>query len=233
MQPALAGLGGHGLETLGQIMGFGARDDGVPDSVSARGKALEAVRRHVQHAAVVGLQFVARIAQQQGTARWWRQEFLHAFEAILVQDGDLAPDFQLGHVAGQRAHVRGVQLEGLETVMTAQQCLGDEGRAGIVADGIALVEAAHHLQIVLQHRGQLGLLGGGQAQHAFFGLAALAGVVAVQAVQAGSAVGVEHRQRSLFLREVLHGGNQNSVLEHIGVIACMEGVAVTEHRDGW
>ena len=97
-----------------------------------------------------------------------------------------------------------------------------------VAQVYAISEA--HLMKVTH---QLGLLGGSQAQHAFFGFAALAGVVAVQAVQAGSAVGVEHRQRSLFLREVLHGGNQNGVLEHIGVIACMEGVAVTEHRDGW
>ena len=117
--------------------------------------------------------------------------------------------------------------------MTAQQRLRNEGRAGVVANRIALIEAAHHLHVVLQDGSQLGLLGCNQTHDAVFGFTALAGVVAVEAVQARTAVGVEHRQRSLFLREVLHSSNQDGVLEHISVIACMKGVAVTEHRKGW
>ncbi len=60
----------------------------------------------------------------------------------------------------------------------------------------------------------------------------LAGVVAVKTVQAGTAVGVEHRQRSL-LGGIARWRSKRCKLEHIGVIAGMEGVAVTEHRDGW
>src|SRR5690606_23781586 len=48
-------------------------------------------------------------------------------------------------------------------------------------------------------------------------------------VQAGAGMGVHHRQRRLLFGEVLQGGNQHRVLEHVGVVARMEGVAVTEH----
>ena len=232
MQPALAGLGGHGLQAARQIVRFGARDDRVPDRIGACGKALEAVGRHVQHLGVVALELVARVAQHQGAARWWRQEFLDALEAVLMQHGHLAACFELCNVARQRAHVGGMQLEDLELValLHAQQGLDDEGRARIVAQLRALVEGAHRGQVGLQHRGQLGLLGLGQAQDAVGGLAALVGVVAIQAVQAGAGVRVQHREGGLLLEEVLQGGYQHGVLEHIGVVACMEGVAVTEHR---
>ncbi|MNV82426.1 hypothetical protein D3C71_1761600 [compost metagenome] len=42
-------------------------------------------------------------------------------------------------------------------------------------------------------------------------------------------MGVQHGQGRVFLGKVLQGGNQHRVLEHVGVVACMEGVAVTEH----
>src|SRR2546427_9956449 len=58
----------------------------------------------------------------------------------------------------------------------------------------------------------------------------LVGVVAVQSVQAGAGVRVQHREGGVLLEEVLQGGDQHGVLEHIGMVACMEGVAVNEHR---
>jgi hypothetical protein len=57
-------------------------------------------------------------------------EIFDAFKAILMQHGHLPAGFQLGHVAGQGAHVRGVEFKQLELVMPAQQALADEGRAG-------------------------------------------------------------------------------------------------------
>jgi hypothetical protein len=68
-------------------------------------------------------------------------------------------------------------------------------------------------------------------QDAFGGLAAGARVVAVQAVQAGAGVGVDDRQGGLFFEHVVERGNQHRVLEHVGVVAGMEGVAVTEHGE--
>ena len=42
-------------------------------------------------------------------------------------------------------------------------------------------------------------------------------------------MGVDQRQAGVFLRQVLQCGDQRGVLEYVGVVAGMEGVAVTEH----
>ena len=93
------------------------------------------------------------------------------------------------------------------------------------------VEAAQQVQVVPDGgRDFLGFFvqGRRQSQHAFTGLAAGLAVVAVEAVQSRAGVGVDDRQR-LFLRQVFEQGQQRDVFEHIGMVAGMEGVAVTEH----
>jgi hypothetical protein len=108
-----------------------------------------------------------------------------------------------------------------------------------------------HLEVARERVGQRGLgflgglLGGGarrgsrrgrglgvgdQAQHALGGLAAGARVIAIEPVQARARVGVDHRQRGLLFEHVIERGDQHQVLEHVGVIAGMEGVAVAEHE---
>ena len=42
-------------------------------------------------------------------------------------------------------------------------------------------------------------------------------------------MGVEHGKGRVFVGEVLQSGNQHRVLEHIGMVACVECVAITEH----
>ena len=42
-------------------------------------------------------------------------------------------------------------------------------------------------------------------------------------------MGVYYRQGSRFLGQVADNGNQHHVLEHIGMVARVEGVAVGEH----
>jgi hypothetical protein len=76
------------------------------------------------------------------------------------------------------------------------------------------------------------LVAGKKAHDAFGRFAAGAGVVAVEPVQAGAGVGVDDRQGCLFFKQVVERGNQHRVLEHVGVVAGMEGVAVTEHGNG-
>jgi hypothetical protein len=46
-------------------------------------------------------------------------------------------------------------------------------------------------------------------------------------------VGVQHGQGRVFFGQVFEGGNQNRVFEHIGVVACVEGVSVTKHIPLW
>jgi len=42
-------------------------------------------------------------------------------------------------------------------------------------------------------------------------------------------MGVDHGQRRVFLGQVLHQRNQGGVLENVGMVACVEGVAVRKH----
>ncbi len=74
-----------------------------------------------------------------------------------------------------------------------------------------------------------GLDGGQQAEDAGIGLGRLARVVLVQAIDARASVGIDHGEAGVFLTHVLQDGDQRHVLEHIGVVARVEGVAVTEH----
>jgi hypothetical protein len=43
-------------------------------------------------------------------------------------------------------------------------------------------------------------------------------------------MGVNQGDAGLFLHEVAHGGEQGDVFEHIGMVARVESVSVTEHR---
>ncbi len=114
--------------------------------------------------------------------------------------------------------------------MPAQQALDDEGGAGIDARAALAVEAGDQVEVVLQGRGQrFAALGREQAGNAVGRFAAGLGEFAVEPVQAGAGMGVEHRQGRLLLRQVGQHGNEHGVLEHVGVVAGMEGVAVTEH----
>jgi hypothetical protein len=71
---------------------------------------------------------------------------------------------------------------------------------------------------------------GHEFEDAFAGLAAgCLREVAVQAVQPGARMRVNQRQPRVLLDQMLERGNQRRVFEHVGVVAGMEGVAVTEH----
>ena len=211
-------------------MCLGARNDGIPDGIDAGREALERIFHHVEHAGVVGLELVARVAQHQRSLGGRRQEFLDALETVFLQHGDLATRFELGHVGLERAGVGGVQLEQLDAVTVAalHDLLFDERRAGIDLVRSARVERLDQVDIGLQRRGQVRCVE--QALHAVDGLAAGFGKFAVQSIQPGSGVRVEHGQGRLFLREILQDADQHGVLEHIGVISCVKGVAITEHR---
>ena len=124
--------------------------------------------------------------------------------------------------------------------------LDDERRARVNALAGLVVEAGHQVQVILQDRhrrfcyfsnSRLSFAGGGwsrfffrkKAQKAICRLTTGLRVVAVQPVQAGAGMGVEHRQRGVFLRHVAQHGQQRHVFEDVGMVAGMKGVAVTEH----
>ena len=89
-----------------------------------------------------------------------------------------------------------------------------------------------HLQVLREQVARGRARGGqllAQAQDAFQHLSAGMGRLAVQAVQACPGVGVYHGQGHGLGRQVLQDPDQGGVLEHIGVVARVVGVSVTEH----
>ena len=245
MQPGLAGLVGQGFQPARQLMRLGTRNHRVPHQVAAGRKALQAIGNAVADLAVVALDFVTGVDQHQRTARstgrhWRRNKGLQPFKAIGTGDGDLARSVQLGDVAGQRLVVGRVQFKQLEPVAraVAQQRLHHKRRTGVDLQAPARVEAGHHVQVVL-HRGHyvfdscFNCIGGGKRRKKLDNpvdrLAPLGRIVTVQPVQAGARMAVDQGQRRVLLHQVLEDGNQRQVLEHIGVVARMESVAVTEH----
>ena len=229
VQPGFAGLVGQGFQLFRQVVRFGTRDDGVPHRIGAGGKALHGVGNHGHHAGVVVFDLVAGVAQHQGATGGRGKELFQAFKTILAQDGDLTASFELGDVGGQCLDVGGMHFPQLELVAAAQQTLDDEGRAGIHTPVVGGVEARDHVNVVLQGWGVWFFgLGGHQLEEAFGRLGTGFGVIAVQAVQPGARMGVKHVER-VFLRHVAQHRQQNGVLENVGMVAGMEGVAITEH----
>ena len=251
VEPAAAGFHGQRFEFARQVMRFGPRNDRVPDHVSAGGKTLDGVGHAGADAGVVAFDLVAGVAKHHGAARRRRQKGLKRFKTVFTRHGHLPAHAQLLDVACERFEIGRVQLKQLELVAPAQKPLLNEGRArvnpqvgGLAALGKLRVQRLEQVHIVLQggrqrlvdHRlglsagfGRLGDRFGQQLENAFQRLAAGLGVVAVQAVETGPGVGVDHGQGRVFLGQVLHEGDQRGVFEHISVVAGMKGVAVAKH----
>jgi hypothetical protein len=99
------------------------------------------------------------------------------------------------------------------------------------------VEAGNHVQVGLKRFWNgLGVFLGGsfvelaqEFEDPVLGFATCFGIVAIQPVKARPSMGVNNGDASLFLLQVLQGGNQGEVLDDIGVVAGVKGVSVTEH----
>ena len=65
-----------------------------------------------------------------------------------------------------------------------------------------------------------------QPEDAAARLARAVGLLALQQVLAAAGVGVEHEERRLLALECLQHAEQDDVLEHVRVVAGMEGVSV-------
>ena len=120
VQPVFARLGGQGLQALGQVVRLLAANDGVPHGIAAGGKAAQAVVDEGRHLGVIGLHFIAGIAQQQAPAVGWRQKFFGIGKAVFHQDLGLPALQQLLGIAQQGAGILRHQLKQAQLVLRAQ-----------------------------------------------------------------------------------------------------------------
>jgi hypothetical protein len=120
-----------------------------------------------------------------------------------------------------------MHLEQPKAIAFTQLTERNERRARIVPQACVRIEARDKLEIV-RDRGRY-LAPPPQSSHPFRELAALGRPFAFERVEAGARMGVDDPERRVLEREVAQQAQQDEVLEHVGVVAGVEGMAVTEH----
>ena len=109
-----------------------------------------------------------------------------------------------------------------QEVLRAQQLRQKPRRPGVEVWLGRDIHRLYGATIVVQHR----VLIGKGPQHAVRGFASALGIITEQVVQPAAGMGVDQGQRGLFLLQGLYQRNQQAVLDHIGAVARMEGMAI-------
>mmetsp|Transcript_10189 Transcript_10189/g.19629 ORF Transcript_10189/g.19629 Transcript_10189/m.19629 type:complete len:633 (-) Transcript_10189:93-1991(-) len=226
MQPALLGRGvGAGLQALRELGRLQQLQLRIPDHHDRVRCTLQRLAQRRQHLGVVGLDLVGRVHQQGRAPRGRGQLGLDRCKAVAVADLGVGPGLQ---IAGEDAVVGRMQFVGAQPVGVAQHEMGNRRRAGVLAQLAVGIEVMHQLHVIGQRRGQFidivvelgdaaGVLG------------VLLRIAAFDRVAAGAGVGVDQRVGLVLLAHVAQHAGQHQVLEDVGMVAGMEGVAVGEH----
>ena len=121
-----------------------------------------------------------------------------------------------------------MQFAETQRVDVAGEVRGEPGRAGIAAQLEAAVAGLQCIHVGLQRCRQVDAVPqAGDAVDVFAGLLRL---VRIDGVEAGAGVGVEQQPGFILGVHVLKAQRQDEVLEDVGVVAGVEGVAIAEHK---
>ena len=120
-----------------------------------------------------------------------------------------------------------MQLGQLDAVLLAQQLAGNQRGSRVVTQLAVAVEVVHHADVRLQLGRQVVLLpDAGDPFQIFTGTL---GMLAAQLITARARVRVQIEKRLFFLFERFDDQALNGVFKDVGVVACVEAVAITEH----
>ncbi len=178
----------------------------------------------IDHGEVIFLQLIGRVDQHQAAARGGRQQGHQPFEAVPMVYGDAGV---VTHVGTQVFHLVVVQLHQRQLVLLTGEATRQLRRAGVV---VQLTIAVHLLDDaeIGRHGGPLGPLVP-QPANAVGIFRLLLGPVAAQVVETAAGMGVQHDEGFLLLLEGLDDQGLNGVFQHVGVVAGVKGVAITQH----
>ena len=125
----------------------------------------------------------------------------------------------------QGLNILGMQFHQRQAVLRPQQMPGNPGRTGITPqDRPIRVLGPDRIQIVGQQwRGGSGLQ---QAADAVLIFQGLAGFDAIQVIAANARMGIDHRKGGVLLFQMGQNQGQQGMLDHIGEVSGMIGVAV-------
>jgi len=164
----------------------------------------------------------------QPSTRWRRQATLETGKTIGLVDADAA--FDRRKVTLQQFDFGWVQFIQAKVITLAQHLRRDLGRAWVPVQLVFVVDRLHLIQKRLHGHGDVSFVAQGpEGVDALQRLAALGSVAAGEVVEAPTGVGVDHPEGFVFVQQVLKHLHQHHVLEHIGVVARVESVSITEH----
>ena len=165
-------------------------------------------------------------------------EVLHEERPVAIVPVDLErPDIAAGFPevegasrSGFRASISTLKLaDRFELVLRAKQHLRERGRARVLRKHAVGVEGAHQRDVVGERRRQV--VARPEQADAALVFTVLLGVAAEQRIAAGAGVGVDEAIALVLRAEMAQHQHQDQVLEHVGVVAGMKGVAVGEHGE--
>ncbi len=178
----------------------------------------------IDHREVVFFQLIGRVYQHQAAARSGRQQGYQPLEAIAMVHGDAGV---VTHVGAQVLHLVVVQLHQRQLVLLAGEATGELRRARVVVQLTIDIHIGDDAQIG-GHGRPLGPLIP-QSANAIGVFRLLLRPVAAQVVETATGMGVQHDEGFLLLLEGLDDQGLNGVFQHVGVVAGVKGVAITQH----
>ena len=215
------------LQFRGQLHRLAALQLRIPHGIGTGGEPFQSFLQCRDHALVILFFLVRRIDQHQRTTRWRRQQCFQRAKTIglLHQYARTAP----GEVLFENGIVRRVQLVQAHLVLRAQRVLCNQRRTRIQTQDSIRIEVSDHGDIFRQRPGQIRHRP--QPRDAAFELGILFRIVAIQRIAARAGVGIDVPERFILLREMAQQFQFDEMLEHIGMIAGMKSVAITQHKN--
>jgi hypothetical protein len=175
---------------------------------------------------LVQLRFVRRVDQHQPAREFpaadvRRQQRLERSVTVALVHGDARVVAEVGL---QRLGFRGVQFAASDAVVGAQRMRQQPWRTGVGVFAVRGAAGADRVEVA----SDAGITGGHRQQfrHTAFGLAGALCGVAIQRIQATAGMGVEREAGCRLAGQRVAHGQQHHMLEHVGMVAGMEGVAV-------
>ena len=201
--------------------------DGVPDDIDARGEALQASRQSRGDAVELVFLLEGGIDEDDAPALFRRQQRLERDPG--VERHQLGPAVAADGLLEER-QLLGVQLVGYQGVLRTHQAERDCGAAGVEAERVAHIYPAHDVQVRLQvlchGRRQRLRVHTDEAGDAALPFAGLFRLRRGERVTAGPGMRVDDAERRFLSLHVFEHEGEHGVLQHVGEIARVVGVAV-------
>ena len=139
-----------------------------------------------------------------------------------------------GQITRQRDRRVRLELAGEQAILRAQKRAHERGRAGIAGEVAGAVEGGNRVEIGRKQPTRLlADRSGDEPLNALAPFEAARRLRTVEIVAAGAGMGVDDAERRRLGAQVHQNADQDRMLDHIGKVAGVKGVAIIHGRNSW